>query len=204
MAPNFAEFQHSQIRDMIEGGCRTDTIVETVRCSPRAVQRIRSKLCLLSIEYNDAATLERGVGRRSDTKEDSESNKPPSTLYDLLNAIDGVVSPEGRVIIMTANEPNLLDRALVRPGRVDRKVYLGYMSRKSAWAMFVRILGLAMDEAMIEVPLEMPSSELSGHIKLGEVELGKLADVISCKVQEATFSPVQVQEFLLEQRGNPT
>ncbi|KAK8036601.1 hypothetical protein PG991_001738 [Apiospora marii] len=60
MAPNLAEFQHNQIRDMIEGGCKTDTIVETVRCSPRAVQRIRSKLRC----FGTTRAPPNGVGRR--------------------------------------------------------------------------------------------------------------------------------------------
>lgn len=46
----------------------------------------------------------------------------------LLNAIDGVATPDGRVFIMTTNHPDKLDPALVRPGRADMResfVYLG-------------------------------------------------------------------------------
>ena len=44
------------------------------------------------------------------------------SLSGLLNAIDGVASHEGRVLIMTTNHPEKLDSALVRPGRVDLQV----------------------------------------------------------------------------------
>lgn len=37
----------------------------------------------------------------------------------LLNALDGITTPDGRIVIMTTNFPERLDRALVRPGRAD-------------------------------------------------------------------------------------
>ena len=44
------------------------------------------------------------------------------TLSGLLNAIDGIVSGEGYVLVMTANHPEKLDEALVRAGRIDKKI----------------------------------------------------------------------------------
>ncbi len=41
------------------------------------------------------------------------------TFSGFLNAIDGVRSQEGRIIIMTTNYKEKLDPALLRPGRVD-------------------------------------------------------------------------------------
>jgi len=41
------------------------------------------------------------------------------TFSGLLNAIDGIASQEGRIIVMTTNHPERLDPALTRPGRVD-------------------------------------------------------------------------------------
>eukprot|EP01063_Lacrimia_lanifica_P015739 TRINITY_DN22407_c0_g1_i1.p1 TRINITY_DN22407_c0_g1~~TRINITY_DN22407_c0_g1_i1.p1 ORF type:complete len:443 (+),score=146.49 TRINITY_DN22407_c0_g1_i1:39-1367(+) len=43
----------------------------------------------------------------------------------LLNALDGVAAQEGRVVFLTTNHPDRLSSALIRPGRVDRKVYFG-------------------------------------------------------------------------------
>lgn len=45
----------------------------------------------------------------------------------LLNVLDGVVDTPGRIVIMTTNHPETLDAALIRPGRIDKKIYLGYM-----------------------------------------------------------------------------
>ncbi len=59
-----------------------------------------------------------------DKKEEKEENKKLKsqlTLSGLLNAIDGVFSCHGRILIMTTNHPEVLDSALIRPGRVDSK-----------------------------------------------------------------------------------
>lgn len=50
------------------------------------------------------------------------------TLSGLLNALDGVSSSEERIIFMTTNYIERLDPALIRPGRVDMKTYIGHAS----------------------------------------------------------------------------
>ncbi len=47
------------------------------------------------------------------------------TLSGLLNALDGVASPEGTAVIMTTNHPEKLDHALIRPGRIDQVMDFG-------------------------------------------------------------------------------
>ena len=47
------------------------------------------------------------------------------TFSGLLNALDGVMSQEGRLLFMTTNHIDRLDPALIRPGRIDRKYELG-------------------------------------------------------------------------------
>lgn len=54
------------------------------------------------------------------------------TMSGLLNALDGAASTEGRVLFMTTNYLDRLDPALVRPGRIDFKEYIGnYVSVSS-------------------------------------------------------------------------
>ena len=48
-------------------------------------------------------------------------------LAGLLNVLDGIVDSPSRIVIMTTNCPEKLDPALIRPGRIDKKMYLGYM-----------------------------------------------------------------------------
>eukprot|EP00798_Chlamydomonas_sp_ICE-L_P028957 gene28957-32151_t len=46
-------------------------------------------------------------------------------LAGLLNCLDGVVDTPGRIVVMTTNHPEKLDPALIRPGRINKKIYLG-------------------------------------------------------------------------------
>lgn len=52
------------------------------------------------------------------------------TLSGLLNALDGVASAEDRIIFMTTNHVEHLDKALIRPGRVDVMQYFGNCTRE--------------------------------------------------------------------------
>lgn len=58
------------------------------------------------------------------------------TLSGLLNAIDGVTSTEGRILFMTTNYVDRLDKALIRPGRVDYAEYIGHCSKRQLEIMF--------------------------------------------------------------------
>jgi chaperone BCS1 len=55
-----------------------------------------------------------------------------------LNALDGVVASEERIIFMTTNHPEKLDPALIRPGRVDVKEYFGHATPHQTKEMFLR------------------------------------------------------------------
>ena len=55
-------------------------------------------------------------------KLDNDKHKKSTvTLSGLLNVIDGIFSSHGRILIMTTNHPEILDSALIRPGRIDCK-----------------------------------------------------------------------------------
>eukprot|EP00904_Undaria_pinnatifida_P012176 jgi/Undpi1/8089/HiC_scaffold_24.g10561.m1 len=63
------------------------------------------------------------------------SNTDKLDLAGLLNVLDGIVDTPGRIVIMTTNHPEALDAALIRPGRIDKKIYLGYMRYPAALEM---------------------------------------------------------------------
>jgi len=61
------------------------------------------------------------------------------TFRGLLNALDGVASSEdGQILFMTTNYPDKLDPALIRPGRVDYKVFIDYPDDSQLEKMFQR------------------------------------------------------------------
>jgi chaperone BCS1 len=47
------------------------------------------------------------------------------TLSGLLNVLDGFCAPENMLFVMTTNKIDVLDRALLRPGRIDYKLFFG-------------------------------------------------------------------------------
>jgi hypothetical protein len=57
--------------------------------------------------------------RGGDFSPDNAISAEKLTLSTLLNLLDGILETPGRIIIMTSNHPEKLDRALIRPGRID-------------------------------------------------------------------------------------
>jgi len=77
----------------------------------------------------------KGEKKKKDTPSGSQferiiSNMNNIGLSELLNAIDGVISTHGRMLIMTTNFPENLDKALLRPGRIDLKLEIGYVNKE--------------------------------------------------------------------------
>merc|ERR1712007_194379 len=58
------------------------------------------------------------------------------TLAALLEVLDGVMEMEGRMLIITTNYPEKLDKALIRPGRIGMKVHFGPMNGENIFKMF--------------------------------------------------------------------
>jgi chaperone BCS1 len=81
------------------------------------------------------------VKEKKKKKDDEEKDKAVAgglTLSGLLNALDGIETPSGSMFFMTTNLIKKLDPALLRPGRVDRKYYLGPATREQKVEMFQR------------------------------------------------------------------
>lgn len=66
----------------------------------------------------------------------NEKNKKSITLGSLLELLDGVVETPGRIIIMTTNYPDKLDKALIRPGRIDMNIQFHKTSKQDICDMF--------------------------------------------------------------------
>ncbi len=60
------------------------------------------------------------------------------TLSGLLNILDGFHAPTGVLFVMTTNHVEKLDQALLRPGRIDYKLYLGKASHHQKLELFRR------------------------------------------------------------------
>ncbi|KAI9726089.1 MAG: hypothetical protein M1828_002097 [Chrysothrix sp. TS-e1954] len=121
-------------------------------CSMLSILPLRA---LVLIEDVDAAGLVRDSAPQpeeetsSDDSKDKKgdaSKKKKITLSGLLNAIDGVASHEGHILIMTSNYPERLDPALKRPGRIDMHVPFTLASRSQIRDVYLRMYTSAADE----------------------------------------------------------
>lgn len=83
------------------------------------------------------------------------------TFSGLLNALDGISSNEGRILFMTTNHKEKLDRALIRPGRVDKLVYLGNASKNQIIRMYMRFFPNAPESFGVEFADWLCDSEIS-------------------------------------------
>jgi SpoVK/Ycf46/Vps4 family AAA+-type ATPase len=81
-------------------------------------------------------------------KSENEKNKRSSiTLSGLLNVIDGVFSSHGRILIMTTNHPEILDSALIRPGRIDCKFLFDDCDREQIGKLYEMFFNRELTEA---------------------------------------------------------
>lgn len=74
--------------------------------------------CILFIDEIDA------VGRRRGAGVGGGSDESEQTLNQLLVEMDGFESNEGVILIAATNRPDVLDPALLRPGRFDRRIHV--------------------------------------------------------------------------------
>ena len=76
--------------------------------------------CIIFIDEIDAVGRHRGVGTSGGHEEREQ------TLNQLLVEMDGFDGQEGIIIIAATNRPDVLDKALLRPGRFDRQIEVPY------------------------------------------------------------------------------
>ena len=92
-------------------------------------QAKHSAPCLIFIDEIDAVGRQRGTGLGGGHDEREQ------TLNQLLTEMDGFGANEGIIIIAATNRPDVLDPALLRPGRFDRQVTVSLPDQKARLAI---------------------------------------------------------------------
>lgn len=101
-------------------------------------------LCDFSVAPQQSIILLEDIDAAFASREDTSQQKAAYeglnrvTFSGLLNALDGVASTEARIVFMTTNYLSRLDPALIRPGRVDLKEFVGHCTRYQLEQMYRR------------------------------------------------------------------
>ncbi|XTI87025.1 P-loop containing nucleoside triphosphate hydrolase protein [Cenococcum geophilum] len=95
----------------------------------------------------NVADLAKAIKSANRKDKQNDDVKQGVSLSGLLNAIDGVATHEGRVLVMTTNHPERLDEALIRPGRVDMQVEFTLAMRDQIRDIFIRMYSNENDKA---------------------------------------------------------
>jgi chaperone BCS1 len=82
----------------------------------------------------------------NNSRPNGQDTKPPVNLSDILNTFDGLFAPSGRILVMTTNHIEKIDPALIRPGRADLKLEVGYINDETFSAFIRHFYGTAIRE----------------------------------------------------------
>jgi len=149
---------------------------------------------------SSASTTSSSSSSSSSSKSSSSSqppklhgSRPALSFSGLLNAIDGVASHEGRILIMTTNHIEHLDSALIRPGRIDMQIAFSKVCRETARKIFT------------EIYKDRPFSTHENQIDLSEKieSLDDMADRFADGIPEDKWSPAEVVGYLLRYKTDP-
>jgi len=144
--------------------------------------------CIVFIDEIDAVGRQRGAGLGGGNDEREQ------TLNQLLTEMDGFEGNTGVIIIAATNRPDVLDPALLRPGRFDRQVVVDrpdYAGRQEILNVHARGKSLGQDVDLDKIARRTPgftgadlsnllneAAILAARRSLGEISMDEINDAI--------------------------
>lgn len=144
--------------------------------------------CIIFIDELDAVGRQRfaGIGGGHDEKE--------QTLNQLLVELDGFSSSKGVIIIAATNRPDVLDMALLRPGRFDRKITVNIPDIREREA----ILGLYMKNKPVakEVDIKVLARRTPGFVGSDIETLVNEASLLAARKNKNEITMKELEEAI--------
>ena len=138
--------------------------------------------CIIFIDEIDA------IGRSRDSKYGGGNEEREQTLNQLLSEMDGFDSSKGVFILAATNRPEILDKALLRPGRFDRRIIVDKPDLKGR----VEILKVHAKDVKLDETVDLEEIALATSGAVGS----DLANMIN----EAAINAVkEKREFVSQQ-----
>ena len=142
--------------------------------------------CIVFIDEIDAVGRHRGAGLGGGHDEREQ------TLNQLLVEMDGFGINEGVIVMAATNRPDILDPALTRPGRFDRKIIVGYPDLKARTAILqVHAKNKPIAE---EVDLAEVAKNTSGFNAADLENLLNEAALLAARDNQETIGNTQLKE----------
>ena len=144
--------------------------------------------CIVFIDEIDAVGRQRGAGIGGGNDEREQ------TLNQLLTEMDGFADNSGVILLAATNRPDVLDTALMRPGRFDRRIQVGLPDRhgrESILSVHARTRPLAE-----EVSLAEWASRTPGFSGADLANLLNEAAILTARHEEACLGNRELEEAL--------
>ncbi len=120
------------------------------------------------------------------TSRDEDAGADRVSAQGLLNALDGAITPHGLITIMTTNRVDVLDDALLRPGRCDVREEVGYLTNAQ---------------------LERLATVLTGHrgqlplIGDRQITPAAITEIVKCHIDDLQAAYEQIAAFLAREEA---
>ena len=129
--------------------------------------------CIIFIDEIDA------IGRSRDSKYGGGNEEREQTLNQLLSEMDGFDTSKGILVLGATNRPEILDKALLRPGRFDRRIIVDKPDLKGR----VEILKVHAKDVHLDESVDLDSIALATS--------GAVGAVLANMINEAAINAVQ-------------
>lgn len=143
--------------------------------------------CIIFIDEIDAIGRSRGKGAFLGSSNDERE----STLNQLLTEMDGFGTNTGVIVLAATNRADMLDPALIRPGRFDRHIYLELPNMIERQAIFkVHMHGLVMKN---EIDLHLLAAQTPGF---SGADIANICNEAALIAARRKAHKITIQEFM--------